>query len=169
MKTYWVEKGRLMAGEYPGSFSALETQSNLRWLLRNGINSFLDLTQEGESNLPVYYALLDQEAGILDRRIQYRRFPIRDFDVPSVLEMEHILRWINSGIADGDCIYVHCYGGKGRTGTVIGCYLVEQGLTGESAINQIAVLRGDSLNDRLVSPETEAQRKMVQGWGVTLE
>jgi protein tyrosine/serine phosphatase len=169
MKTYWVEKGRLMAGEYPGSFSTLEARTNLRWLMKNGITSFVDLTQEGDGNLPGYSILLDEEAGIYERGVKYRRFPIRDFDVPSIVEMKQILRWIKAGITDGDCMYVHCFGGKGRTGTVIGCYLVEQGFTGDSAINQIAVLRGEPLDGRLVSPETEAQRSMVFGWLESLE
>ena len=33
--------------------------------------------------------------------------------------------------------YVHCRAGIGRTGTVIGCYLAEQGLEGAEALRQL--------------------------------
>lgn len=158
-----------MAGNYPGSISTDEALNNLRWLLQNGINSFLDLTEEGEGNLPAYSDLLEIEAGKINSRVKYKPFPIRDFDVPTVPEMSQILKWITAGIADGDTLYVHCYGGKGRTGTVIGCYLVEQGYTGEAAINQIAILRGDPPGSRVVSPETLEQKNMVYGWNKSLD
>ena len=34
----------------------------------------------------------------------------------------------------GRRVYVHCRAGIGRTGTVIGCYLAEQGLDGPAAV-----------------------------------
>ena len=61
-------------------------------------------------------------------------------------------------------IYLHCYGGKGRTGTVVGCFLVEQGFTGEEALEQIEALRGEKLMKDGPSPETDAQRAMVIDW-----
>src|SRR3712207_6971239 len=43
--------------------------------------------------------------------------------------------------AEGGLPYVHCWGGIGRTGTVVGCYLVEHGMDGEQAIAAIAEWR----------------------------
>ena len=40
-------------------------------------------------------------------------------------------------LAGGRTVYLHCRGGIGRTGTVLGCYLVRQGQTAEEALASI--------------------------------
>ena len=35
-------------------------------------------------------------------------------------------------------VYVHCWGGIGRTGTVVGCWLVRHGMTGDEALAEFA-------------------------------
>lgn len=44
---------------------------------------------------------------------------------PTVDQMRAILDAIDR--AAGSIVYVHCWGGHGRTGTVAGCYLVRHG------------------------------------------
>ena len=44
---YWVEPGLLMAGEYPGAKDELEARLKLRWLLQQGIDVWVDLTEPG--------------------------------------------------------------------------------------------------------------------------
>jgi protein-tyrosine phosphatase len=59
------------------------------------------------------------------------------------------------------------WGGIGRTGTVVGCWLAEQGVAqGEEAIEKIAELRA-TWDDPTIyrdSPETETQRNIVRSW-----
>ena len=55
--------------------------------------------------------------------------PIEDLSVPTLADMERILGAIDDELAAGRAVYLHCWGGIGRTGTVVGCYLVRQGLT----------------------------------------
>ncbi|HOJ15021.1 MAG TPA: tyrosine-protein phosphatase, partial [Deltaproteobacteria bacterium] len=63
------------------------------------------------------------------------RFPIRDMGIPSRALMKDILDAIDANIAQGRPAYVHCWGGKGRTGTVVGCYLARHGIaTGSAAL-----------------------------------
>jgi hypothetical protein len=50
--TYWVISGRVLAGEYPGVANDTESRSRLARLHEAGIDSFLDLTEDGE--LPPY-------------------------------------------------------------------------------------------------------------------
>ena len=52
--------------------------------------------------------------------------------------MSDILDAIDAALRDGKTVYVHCWGGVGRTGTVIGCWLVRHGKTGDEALSQIA-------------------------------
>jgi protein-tyrosine phosphatase len=67
-------------------------------------------------------------------------------------------------LEQGETAYVHCYGGIGRTGTVIGCYLVRHGMSGKEALAEIAHLRQVTPVDWVTSPETRAQRQMVWNW-----
>ena len=45
---YWVEPGRLMAGEYPGDWTERSARRKLRALLDAGVRTFVDLTEQGE-------------------------------------------------------------------------------------------------------------------------
>ena len=52
-----------------------------------------------------------------------------------------ILDDLDQALADGHRVYLHCFGGIGRTGTVVGCYLVRHGMTGNEVLEQIAAWR----------------------------
>ena len=71
--------------------------------------------------------------------------------------MARILDSIDASLAAGEVVYVHCLAGIGRTGTVIGCYLVRHGLSGEEALARVEALRG-------AGPETPEQRELVRSW-----
>jgi len=62
--------------------------------------------------------------------------------------------------------YVHCWGGIGRTGTVVGCWLVRHGLTGKGALRQIAEWWQYVEKSRIhrMSPQTQGQRDFVRDW-----
>lgn len=159
--SYWVFPGRFLAGGYPGDWDEETSRRNMRRLLEAGVSFFLDLTKEGEGES--YLPLAREEAG--ERPIEYRRMPIGDFDVPGAGQMVHILDTIDAALADGRTIYLHCLGGSGRTGTVVGCYLVRHGMPGAEALAEIARLRQEMASPR-PSPETAAQRRFVLEWGI---
>ena len=50
--------------------------------------------------------------------------------------MASILDAIDAALDGGKTVYVHCWGGVGRTGTVVGCWLVRHGKTGDEALRQ---------------------------------
>ena len=127
--SYWVVSGKLLAGEYPTGEAPEATRARIRLILRAGIDSFVDLTQLGER--PEYRALLPG-------RVHYLRSPIVDTRVPAdPAQMRAIQMHLQATLAGGRRIYVHCRAGIGRTGTVIGCYLTEQGLNGAEALRQL--------------------------------
>jgi protein-tyrosine phosphatase len=74
--------------------------------------------------------------------------------------MRRTLDMIDAELAAGGVVYVHCRGGCGRTGMVVGCHLVRRGLAGEVALARVEELCGGSC------PETDEQRAMVLGWRV---
>ncbi|MBU6140179.1 MAG: dual specificity protein phosphatase family protein [Proteobacteria bacterium] len=49
---------------------------------------------------------------------KYQRFPIRDFDIPNDKEFKKMVNFIKT-LPEDEKIYVHCAGGKGRTGTFL--------------------------------------------------
>ena len=51
--------------------------------------------------------------------------------------MRATLDAIYDAIGAGETLYLHCWGGVGRTDTVVGCLLCEQGLTAVGALDVI--------------------------------
>lgn len=142
-----------------------EAATKLKTLLDAGVNHFIDLTQPGE--LISYAEFVEQEAHHLGLSAGYERHPIDDMGVPCRPErMADILDAIDAALSDGKTIYVHCWGGVGRTGTVVGCWLVRHGDTGEAALDQIAEWwrRVEKAWRMPKSPETSDQREYVRDW-----
>ena len=162
--SYWVEPGRLLAGEYPGAKEDDRAREKLRLILSAGVTLFLDLTEEGEYNLNPYTPLLAEGEVALGRSVAHRRMPIRDGDTPTAEEMKRILDAIDAAIEQGHTVYVHCWGGIGRTGTVVGCYLVRHGMTGRQALHEIARRRKGTPDGYRRSPENDRQEQMVLSW-----
>ena len=110
--------GTLFAGEYPGGKYVELAESKLKRMHHFGVRHFVDLTEEGE--LRPYRQLLPNDT-------TYLRFPIRDVDVPKSVETVHQLidKMENLMKQDG-FTYIHCWGGVGRTGTIVACYEARQ-------------------------------------------
>ncbi len=163
--SYWVVPGRLLAGEYPGAKAEAEARPKLRRFLDTGVTFFLDLTEAGEPLSP-YAPLLQEEAAGRNVVAEHNRMPIPDLSNPSRAQVVRTLDAIDAAMAAGHCVYVHCWGGIGRTGTIIGCYLVRHGMTGRQALAEIARLRQDTPDGRRPSPETTEQQDRVRDWPV---
>jgi protein-tyrosine phosphatase len=68
-------------------------------------------------------------------------------------------------MANGEMVYVHCWGGVGRTGVVIGCWLARNGSMGESALLRLRQLWQHCPKSRTrQSPETAEQEGYIIGW-----
>lgn len=160
--SYWLNPGRLLAGEYPAGRDKPitdEGRARVRDLLAAGISCFVDLTEEGEC--APYQSLLPVT-------VTYLRRPIRDQRVPRrATQMRGILDEIAGVLAAGGNVYVHCRAGIGRTGTVAGCYLVEQGKDGETALRELNLLWTEQCARAPawpVIPQTLEQMEYVRGW-----
>src|SRR5690606_8684965 len=138
------------------------TRAKLRALLDAGIRTFVDLTSPADGLSP-YAELLTSEAAAQDIQARYIRLTIPDMGTPAAARMAEILDTIDRSLYDG-AVYVHCWGGRGRTGTVVGCHFVRHGMHPDEALALVMRLfesTGKARNGRREdgSPQTEAQRR----------
>ena len=164
---YWLVPGRLLAGEHPGTVPGHPVARTVDALLDAGIRHFIDLTEAHEPP-SAYAASLDERARARGVRASHRRFGIPDCSVPSVPLMEEILAAIQSAFDLEEPVYVHCYAGVGRTGTVVGCFLRQLGLSNAAALEVIA-LKWQSMEKRTryaKSPEWPDQFAFIERWSV---
>lgn len=162
--SYWVERGQLLAGPYPGDPDPAREREKLGAFLALGIRRFVDLTEPGEHT--PYAPILREVAAAFGAEADHLRLAIPDESVPSPAQMREILDRIEADLRGESPVYLHCRGGAGRTGTVVGCYLIERGESPERALSEIASDRRGLDSRRRVwsSPETEEQRQFVLAW-----
>lgn len=169
-RAYWVVPGNFLAGYYPGYYTKEEAQDRVRNLLTVGIRCFLNLIEENEARwvhhsfVPYANLLMDmaQDMGV---DVTYVHIPIRGMQAPARSTMRVILDTVDSAIRNAQPVYVHCWAGIGRTGTVVGCYLARHGIAvGETVLAKIQHLRTNEAMAHLVSPESEEQRQYVCNW-----
>jgi hypothetical protein len=158
----------LVAGEYPGARHRQEALAKLHSFKAAGISAFIDLTDDRDDLRP-YAVLIPEVWTDPATRPLHFRLPVRDLDVPSHPEMRAILDTIDTVLAQGHRAYVHCWGGVGRTGTVVGCCLVRRGLDGSAALQQVQALFAGTRKGRRTgrrSPETPEQGQYVRSWAL---
>jgi protein-tyrosine phosphatase len=144
-----IEPGRLIAGRHPCAWGPEDAPEAVADLLAAGVTLFLDLTQEGE--LHPYRNLVRPPA-------RHVRAPVRDLSVPTPDQLVAILDEIDAELEQGGVVYVHCWAGCGRTGVVVGCWLVRHGASPHAALDRIAETRGAGC------PQTLEQRLTVLSW-----
>ncbi|KAA0173577.1 hypothetical protein FNF27_04913 [Cafeteria roenbergensis] len=184
----WVLHGRLLVGAYPGAVDDGQNDAILRSILELGITTFVCLQSEyqhrgvsredwiaGTKLRPYIYDAVRLLPSIRwpspsqccapkpTEGLHFLHFPIVDCSTANdtgVLELAHDL--VNR-LASGENLYVHCWGGHGRTGTVVSIML---GLMyGLPARNCMAYLQ--HVHDLRIcpmdvgTPQTSQQRRQV--------
>ncbi len=162
---YWLVPGRVLAGEYPADDDPRVMARQMQALLEAGVTHCIDLTHESEA-LPGYAAALAQAGAERGMAASAQRHSVADFGVPSVQGMRRTLAALDSALAGGGTVYLHCRAGIGRTGTVAGCFLREQGFDADEAFDIIQHKWQAMAKRRYVpqSPETDEQRAFIAAW-----
>ncbi len=167
-RSYWVVPGKLLAGFYPGDRDPYVANSKLTSLFDFGVSHIINLMQEDECDhtrqrtfvdySPAWYAL----GRTRSQPVTWENQPIRDLGIPSVAQMVETLDSIDAVLAEGRTAYVHCWGGKGRTGTVIGCWLARHGEP--DPLQKLHQLTAHARAYFPVIPETARQQTFVTDW-----
>ena len=164
---YPIEAGKLYGGEYPGDRNPDVARIRLRSLITLGIRTFVDLTAPADRMAPYEGLLadLEEEAGAPLRRIS---LPIADMGIPHASDtMQTILRHIRESSSLSPAVYIHCWGGIGRTGMVVGCWRRECGYDAESALAHVQHLYSSHMPKVSIhpeSPQTPAQKDYIRNW-----
>jgi hypothetical protein len=163
--TYWVVPYKFLAGEYPGDEDPVKAREKIKRFLEVGVRHFVDLTEFGE--LIPYETILSEESRAARITTTHERFPIRDISVPSdASHLAEILFKIDRRIRKGGAVYLHCWGGVGRTGLVVACWLQEHGRTPDAALEELRTLWKTTEKSawKPESPETPEQVDWVKTW-----
>lgn len=140
----WLKKGKLAGTPVPGVYFDMEY--DLKALQRVGINTLLTLTETA----------LD-DAQLAPFGIKSIWEPIPDMEAPSIEQGIRICKLIESLLAQGKVIAVHCRAGLGRTGTVLAAHLIWEGKASLSALEYV----------RRIEPrwvQSEAQVKFLEAF-----
>jgi len=112
-----------------------------------------------------YEHRLQTVANEMNIPIELVHMPIPDMNIPLVEGMVSILDEIDRAMEHNPAVYLHCWGGRGRTGTVVGCFLARHGMAvGEAALDLLSELRRNDPISHLPSPETKIQAEFVRTW-----
>ena len=188
----WLVPGRVLCGRYPGScpsrpIDSTAQRDRLSTLREHGIDTFVCL----QSELPPQDAVSEwpeggiegQSKNVVEKQTarfqpyfddaggdaaNYVHFSIPDRCVASSLEsLDALVHDLYTRVLDGERLYIHCFGGRGRTGIVAACLLgaLYPELTDpDEALERVHgyySLRGELYGS---SPETDEQKQQVKDW-----
>ena len=134
---------------HPGRWQSLA--DSLLELREEGIEALVSLDEDG----------LDRD--VLRREgFNYLHLAIDDFTPPTVPQADEFVEFVREQQRQGRAVVAHCYAGVGRTGTMLGCYLVAEGRSGEAAIAEVKRVSGAAV-------ETGAQADFVRAYASHLQ
>jgi len=128
----WVIDGELAGMGQPGLVSPLEM--DLVRLKKRGVGAVVSLTEQPLDATAVGASGLD-----------VLHMPIRDMMAPSIGDIERFVDFVEAALGDDKPVAVHCFAGRGRTGTMLACFLVHRGADPAQAIEAVRVQRPGSI------------------------
>ncbi len=166
-RSYWVVPGRLLGGFYPGDRDPTVSSDKVEALMDCGVSHIINLMEPNERDhagrlFDPYHQSFLRLAIKRRQKVCLMNRSMRDLSVPTEEHMRATLDVIDSAMAAGGCVYVHCWGGRGRTGTVMGCWLARHGE--REPLSALRLLTAHARGLFGVVPETTAQKQFVMEW-----
>lgn len=169
-RSYWVVPGWLLAGAYPSNPDVGPKRSErVNALWKAGIRTFVNLVEESERPWGKPFTRYSDDLDELappEARASCVRFAVRDAGIPSVSGMRSVLDTIDLSLGAGRPVYLHCFGGMGRTATAVGCWLLRHGLASKDDVLEIItrLRQADEERRDWNAPENDEQRAFVTAW-----
>ena len=173
----------LYAGAYPGDIVDEINDNNIIDILNKGVSTFVcmqaeynneTISPDWSTGLSLRPYFKDVERIISNKskypklnttleKVNFEHCPIRDLGTISDKITLELAKKIVTLISNGEIIYLHCWGGHGRTGIIV-CLVLHlmYGLTSQEAIKYcetVHMMRQCAINVR--SPQTYQQREQV--------
>eukprot|EP00903_Cladosiphon_okamuranus_P014155 g13154.t1 len=192
MESNWVLPGRLLVGAYPASMNDSHHAHLLCTILLQGVSTFVCLQQEyradgvteemwrsGEALRPYFHDVLQLLGKLRELRkadplsvpaicapedTDFVHFPIVDCNVADDTKVLQLAANLAARLARGEVMYLHCWGGHGRTGTVV-CIMLHlmYGLSADEAMERCQHVHDvRRIPISVGSPQTDAQREQVR-------
>ena len=118
---FWMIENRLAGMDHPG-----DEQDAFEELRSHGIGAVVTLTER-----PLPQDVLEAQG------MDYLHVPIQDYHPPGQDQIDRFVAFCDEHISAGRAVAVHCLAGRGRTGTMLACYLVHGGAEPGEAINAV--------------------------------
>lgn len=159
-KLYWVN------GPWPGRLALAARPRGGEWLedefagwKHAGVNTvFSLLTHKEEEDLE----LANEASQAETHGMKFLSLPIADRQVPaSQSALTKALAKLDSELAAGRNVVLHCRQGIGRTGLVAACLLLTKGIDADEAVKRLSEARGVKV------PETAEQRRWIDHYAST--
>jgi atypical dual specificity phosphatase len=106
-------------------------QPDLDFLKLQGVKALVRLGYPGKDD----YVL--ESTQVVDSGLEDLHLPVEDFHAPTQAQIEQALAFVSKKLAEGKPVAVCCGAGCGRTGTILACFLVTQGLSPEKALQHL--------------------------------
>ena len=127
-RIHWIIPGDL------GGMS-LPRGGEIAKLARQGVTGLISLTEEAS-----HIGSAAHDAGLT-----WLHLPIDDFHAPSLEQIDDAVSFIRREINSGGSVVVHCFAGRGRTGTILAAYLVFTGVPPDEAIAHVRSVQPGSI------------------------
>lgn len=132
----WVIDEKLAGLGRPGAL-ARALEADLQDLRAEGVRALVSLTEEPLPGEAV------QAAGLTALHL-----PVPDMEPPTGADIDRFVEFTSASLRAGRPVAVHCAMGRGRTGTMLACYLVHTGCDPAGAIRQVRRQRPGSIETR---------------------